>query len=126
MNGALGRAVWRSSLHGLSHGHGTLNGRMSLTGLLRVHLRCGRSLRRTVRRIDLLHGPLRGLRLHGCRPPALDGPLNTVLRRRRSLWSLSAHVTVLPYAVVLVVHNINVFAVAKFSFLKERAVSCQR
>lgn len=81
---------------------------------------------RTVRRIDLLHGPLRGLRLHGCRPPALDGPLNTVLRRRRSLWSLSAHVTVLPYAVVLVVHNINVFAVAKFSFLKERAVLYQR
>ena len=73
---------------------------------------------RTVRRIDLLHGPLRGLRLHW--------PLNTVLRRRRSLRSLSAYVTVLPYAVVLVVHNINVFAVAKFSFLKERAVSYQR
>lgn len=118
MNGALRRAVWRRSLHRLSHGHGTLNGRLSLTGLLRVHLRCGRSLRRTVRRIDLLRGPLHGLCLHW--------PLNTVLRRRRSLWSLSAHVTVLPYAVVLVVHNINVFAVAKFSFLKERAVSYQR
>lgn len=33
LNGALRRAVWRSSLHGLSHGHGTLNGRLSLTGL---------------------------------------------------------------------------------------------
>ena len=73
---------------------------------------------RTVRGIDLLHRSLHGLCLHW--------PLNTVLRRRRSLRSLSAHVTVLPYAVVLVVHNINVFAVAKVSFLKERATLYQR
>ena len=119
LNGTAYSAVLHGLMSGLTRRCRALSLRLARMLRLCAHLRRRRSLRRVWRDPVLRHGSLhrpslRGLTLHRL---TLHGSLDAVLHGRGTSWSLSA-LTVLPYSVILIVHNINVFAAGK-GFLSE-------